>query len=205
MWASTDTEILALLARSTITPPPTPPSSTPRSAHKTGSALSTGARISIGVCIPLVLIIVGFTIFLLLHRRKRRSNTRTVNVGAAETPPEFKGPAPYMEHQDHDPIVHGQISAPWHPTSSPRPDTTHEAMRQIPEIAGSPVNKTATTEARELDSGTVYEISAQTDPHTLSTSNTRFTPTLHELPASIPGTFAPVSTAILSTIQPQRK
>lgn len=88
-------------------------------------------------------------------------------MDAAENLPEVEGPPTCIKHQEHEPTVHDQILAPWHPISSPRAEMTYEAVHQLSEIDGSPVNKTDATEARELDSGVVYEISAHTNPPTL--------------------------------------
>jgi hypothetical protein len=79
---------------------------TPKNVDPSG--LSTGAKIGISICVPLVFVIVGCTIILLYRRRKRRSNRRVVDVGEAENLPDVKGPPPYIEHQDHVPIVHDQ-------------------------------------------------------------------------------------------------
>ena len=97
MYATSDKSVLAAASSSaaskTTTVPPPPASSSPSSGGGGSSGLSTGAKIGIGVAIPLAFIAFALALFLFFRRRGKRSrNAPTAYEPYAKQDPSAGGP-----------------------------------------------------------------------------------------------------------------
>jgi hypothetical protein len=146
LWEDSDQEILSLLAAAE--------SSTAASqAHNNTSTkgLSTGAKIAIGIVIPIVVILLFLGVFLLERRRRRRANAA---IQAAEPKPEIKN--------ENFGVPEGAVELPASPYDLP------------PQSDSSPIHEPDSAVLHEPDSGTIYETDGRLAPWA-AVSDTKYT------------------------------
>ncbi|KAF2498172.1 hypothetical protein BU16DRAFT_558243 [Lophium mytilinum] len=207
--ASTSSYYTSPTSSTAATTPIVTASDTTRPSHTPSPGLSIGAKLGIGISIPLAVVAIAFGIAFFFHRRHKRANstpgsgdTETTYANLADKPlplvAELQGHStvPSWRAPDARPVIHELPGTPPTATGYYRPNSASSSVHELRQVDAA-----QKPDARELQRQASLAASEHV-PHELSASGSRQATNVPPLPTGSP-TVAP-DPLVSSTVQPSR-